>query len=86
MLHEKAAARYHERIRQFADCRNHPDPSESARAHQHLDWWLDQYADSLLRATEWDADQWGFDPDRWMEAERVELARRGGEDWPKELP
>jgi hypothetical protein len=37
-----------------------------------LDTWLD-YRD---RATEWDAARWGFDPDRWFESERAELARR----------
>jgi hypothetical protein len=37
-----------------------------------LDTWLD-YRD---RATEWDAARWGFDPDRWCETERAELARR----------
>lgn len=37
-----------------------------------LDTWLD-YRD---RATEWDARQWGFDPDRWFERERAELFRR----------
>lgn len=83
-MHSKAGARHHERIQQFAERRSHPDPGKAQRAQQHLDWWLDRYADGLLQATEWDADQWGFDPDRWMEAERVALARRGGEDWPKE--
>ncbi len=48
------------------------------------DLYLDQYADALLRATEWDADQWGFNPSRWMEDERAELAARGGRDWPTE--
>ncbi|WP_405991076.1 hypothetical protein [Streptomyces sp. NBC_00986] len=37
-----------------------------------LDTWLD-YRD---RATEWDAARWGFDPDRWFERERAELAGR----------
>ena len=48
------------------------------------DFYLDQFADSLLRATEWDAEQWGFDADRWMETERIQLAERGGRFWPKE--
>lgn len=37
-----------------------------------LDAWLN-YRD---RATEWDASQWGFDPDRWQERERAQLAAR----------
>lgn len=85
MLHPRAAARFHERLRHFADRRSDGDPGKASRAHEHLDWWLDQYGDSLFRATEWDADQWGFDPDRWMEAERRELAERGGADRPKEM-
>lgn len=37
-----------------------------------LDRWLD-YRD---RATEWDAQNWGFDPDTWMAKERAELVKR----------
>lgn len=85
MMHEKAAIRYRERARQFAERRNHPDPGRAERAQRHLDWWLDQYADGLLRATEWDANQWGFHSDKWMEAERAEMAKRGGADWPSEI-
>lgn len=48
------------------------------------DWRLDQILAIQQLATEWDADQWGFDPDRWMETERVVLASRGGCDWPTE--
>lgn len=73
MMHAKAKARYEAMLR---DCLPWPD---------QVDIVLDRYADSLLRATEWDAGQWGFDPDRWMEAERVELAGRGGCDRPREI-
>lgn len=41
-----------------------------------VDLLLDQWLDYRDRATEWDAAQWGFDPDRWFERERVELNRR----------
>lgn len=34
-----------------------------------LDIWVD-YRD---RATEWDADKWGFNPDRWMKREREQM-------------
>lgn len=71
MMHQKAKDRYEQILR-------------GCKASQ-VDIVLDQYADSLLRATEWDAKQWGFDPDRWMEKERVALARRGGRDWPSEV-
>lgn len=37
-----------------------------------LDLWLD-YRD---RATEWDAQGWGFEPDTWMAEERAELVKR----------
>lgn len=46
---------------------------------------LDQYADGLLRATEWDAEQWGFDPQKWMIRERLTMAHRGGHNWPTEV-
>ncbi|MGI5418644.1 hypothetical protein [Actinomadura luteofluorescens] len=45
---------------------------------------LDEILDVQQSATEWDADRWGFNPDRWMAAERAELASRGGMDWPRE--
>ncbi|MFD3714289.1 hypothetical protein [Streptomyces sp. NPDC058677] len=41
-----------------------------------VDALLDRWVDYRDRATEWDAARWGFDPDRWFEAERAELARR----------
>lgn len=48
------------------------------------DQWLDEILDVQQRATEWDADQWGFNSDLWMAAERAELAERGGNDWSQE--
>jgi hypothetical protein len=85
-MHDKAATRYHQRILQFADRRNHPDRAKAQRAQEHLDWWLDQYADNLLRATEWDAEQWGFDPDRWMEKERADILNMAHENtYPREV-
>lgn len=38
---------------------------------------LDEWLDARDRATEWDADQWGFDPDGWCLKERTEMERRG---------
>ncbi|MCX4705672.1 hypothetical protein [Streptomyces sp. NBC_01373] len=46
--------------------------SDPATVDMLLDQWL-AYRD---RATEWDAARWGFDPHRWFEVERAELARR----------
>lgn len=52
----------------------------------HIDEQLDQMTDAVSRATEWDADFWGFDPTRWMAAERVELVNRAdGATWPREV-
>jgi hypothetical protein len=49
-----------------------------ARDRANADYWLDQWIDATTRATEWDADQWGFNPDRWMAEERAEMDRRVG--------
>lgn len=40
-----------------------------------LDLWLA----TTQMATEWDAKEWGFDPDQWMREERDILARRVNE-------
>lgn len=71
-MHEKARQRYFRNI-------------AGATTPEGRDSHLDRYIDAWMRVTEWDAGQWGFDPDRWMEAERVELAGRGGTDWPVEV-
>ncbi|MEU5976322.1 hypothetical protein [Streptomyces sp. NPDC047315] len=42
-----------------------------ARRDELLDEWLD-WRDL---ATEWDAQLWGFDPDRWCAAERAAMER-----------
>lgn len=42
----------------------------------NVDTYLDIWWDYTERATEWDADQWGFDPTRWMEKERAEMESR----------
>lgn len=40
------------------------------------DQLLDQWLDFRDRATEWDAKQWGFNPDKWMSKERAEMKKR----------
>jgi hypothetical protein len=70
-MHEKPRLRIETRIREAE-----PDA---------VDAWLDLYYDSAHRATEWDADRWGFNADRWMQAERAVIANRGGKDWPTEI-
>lgn len=57
----------------------------TATTSQARDTWLDYFIDRELRATEWDAGQWGFDPDKWMAEERKSLAARGGVAWPREV-
>lgn len=47
-----------------------------SRDRQLLDELLDQWFDYACRVTDWDAEQWGLDPDRWMRAERAEMYRR----------
>ncbi len=49
---------------------------ENIRAHPgSTDYWLDRWLDLTLRATEWDAELWGFDP-RWMAVERAAMTNR----------
>lgn len=69
--HQKALDRYADSIRR--------DPANA-------DHFLDQMIDATTLATNWDAGQWGFDPDRWMAVERCEMDRRanGAGLWPKE--
>lgn len=68
--HPKALARYAEAI---------------TRCPADADRWLDEWIDATTRASEWDADQWGFDPTRWMADERAQLlARADGATWPTE--
>lgn len=47
-----------------------------AKTPAGVDMLLDRWLDYRDRATEWDAAQWGFDPDGWFEKERAELAYR----------
>jgi hypothetical protein len=71
MMHESARRAMLDRIRK--------SPRE------RIDAALDDYCDCLFRATEWDAAQWGFEPDAWQAAERAQLRTRGGRDWPTEV-
>lgn len=73
MMADESRVRYESMLR---DCLPHPVRFAEV---------LDQYADGLLRATEWDAEQWGFSSEKWMRRERVILAHRGGRDWPTEV-
>jgi hypothetical protein len=79
MMHQNAKDRYRDiwlRCIRLAKAGN-PEALELA------DDWLDMYNESNTHATEWDADQWGFDSDRWMERERLILQKRAnGQLWP----
>lgn len=46
--------------------------TDPGRRDELLDEWID-YRD---RATEWDADRWGLNPDFWCLKERDEMDRR----------
>lgn|GEM_PF-6679779 len=52
------------------------DQIKDATRPDVIDSLLDQWWDIQHRATEWDAEKWGFDPDRWMSRERAEMRRR----------
>jgi hypothetical protein len=74
-MHKDAAQRYHELISEAPDL--------ATREH-----WLDQYADALLRATEWDADQWGLPTEEMKTPLGAILSKAGGEQaelWPREV-
>lgn len=43
---------------------------------ERLDQLLDLYLDYRDRATEWDAEKWGFNPERWMLDERRRMEYR----------
>lgn len=60
----------------------HPDTFErltrqlvAATDPQVIDELLDLWVDVSSRATEWDAQQWGF-KDSWLKVERDELRKR----------
>jgi hypothetical protein len=55
------------------------DKAANAKTREEQNHWLDLILDYTQNATEWDADQWGLDPDRWMEAERDEMEHTGTE-------
>ncbi len=48
---------------------------DAADADQ-IDMLLDHWFDIRNRATEWDAMQWGFNPDRWMSKSRERMEER----------
>lgn len=45
----------------------------NAKTRNEQDQVLDRILDATTMATEWDADQWGFDPTRWMAEERAKM-------------
>ncbi len=47
-----------------------------AETRMAQDALLDIWIDSTTRATEWDADQWGFDPDTWCLNDRTKMEAR----------
>lgn len=50
------------------------DPHVIAELNRHIDRWLDEWITYQFMATEWDADQWGFDTDQWMRKERKRMS------------
>ena len=84
MMHQKAVDRIREGFTRAAMAATR-EPSHRVGHLCTVDHWLDQYLDSSMRATEWDADQWGFGAGTWMEAERAQMNARSGTFWPKEI-
>jgi hypothetical protein len=75
MMHEKARQRFEGMLRDAL-----PWPGQ-------VDILLDEYADNLLRATEWDADQWGLPTPEMRTHLGAILSKAGGSGaclWPRE--
>jgi hypothetical protein len=74
-MHEKAKQRYEDLLRR-------------CEVPASVDALLDQYADNLLRATEWDADHWGLPTPDMIAPLAAILSHAGGRDahlWPREV-
>lgn len=65
MMHDLAKQRYEQMLRE-------------CRRPESVDALLDQYADSLLCATEWDADQWGLPTEEMKTPLGSILSKAGG--------
>ncbi len=48
----------------------------AASLREQQDSLLDIWIDASTRATEWDADQWGFAPDKWCAQDRRTMEER----------
>lgn len=77
MMHEVARNALRERFGRAAGCASRPG-ADRAYFLRMVDDVLDEFLSYEKLATEWDADQWGLDPDNWMREERAELRRRAG--------
>lgn len=64
-MHELARKRYEQMLRE-------------CRRPELVDALLDQYADSMLRATEWDADQWDLPTTEMLAPLGAILSKAGG--------
>ena len=84
MMHQVAADNLRKRFGVITACAKETAGDRRSML-RHVDMLLDQYLDWSTRATMWDADQWGLDPDHWLKKERQQLAARGGRDWPSEV-
>jgi hypothetical protein len=85
MMSQVAADALAKSFRSAAHCASRPG-ADRAYFLAKVDAVLDEYLRYRDYATEWDADQWGLDPDRWMEAERAEMCRRLGNPRPMPSP
>lgn len=82
-MHEVARRALRERFARVAHCAGRPG-ADRAYFLKQADMVLDEFLSYDLLATEWDADQWGLNPDDWMTEERAEMRRRGGDRRPTE--
>lgn len=74
--HPDAYKRLRGMLRRACAARACAPPDGKAALSLHIDRLLDEWGDYMLRATEWDAQYWGFDDGTWMVQERKNMVKQ----------
>lgn len=73
--HPDAYKRLRKLLLRTCSMRRHTNPAHRATLSKVIDKLLDEWYDYSHRATEWDAQHWGFD-DEWMVQERRNMRKQ----------